>query len=236
MAFFELPQRDRRIAASHRLAVRSRLAVTICLPSGEKRAERTASVVAGEHRGVQHADFLVALRRSRGGRCSSWPPERTYLPSGEKTHGGLRCRGREATSTASPVATSHRRIALSSPPLSDSWPLGEKATQRTGPSCPAGAGSSASLRLRRRASLAISTGLHFVRVPDHHELVVAAGGDQLAVGREAGRVDGAVVAGEFGELGIVELGWALGGCGWTLLLLARSLLFARRSPCRPGRR
>jgi hypothetical protein len=43
---------------------------------------------------------------------------------------------------------------------------------------------------------------HFVRVPDHHQLVVAAGGDKFAVGREASRVDGAVVAREDVELRI----------------------------------
>jgi hypothetical protein len=36
----------------------------------------------------------------------------------------------------SPLAASHRRIVFSSPPLSTSVPLGEKATDRTGPSWP----------------------------------------------------------------------------------------------------
>ncbi len=38
--------------------------------------------------------------------------------------------------------------------------------------------------------------LHFIRIPNHHELVVAPGGDQLAIGREVGAVDGPIVAGE----------------------------------------
>ncbi len=156
------------VAASHSRAVLSSEPVRTRLPSGEKATALTGPLCPSS---VATA-APVAASHSRA--VLSPEPVRTRLAVGREGD-GVRHRlcVPSSVATAAPVAASHSRAVLSSEPVRTRLPSGEKATAMTEPVCPASVAIAAPVAASQ--SLAV--------------VVVGAGENALAVGREGDGLD-----------------------------------------------
>ena len=165
------------VAASHSRAVLSSEPVRTRAPSGEKATAATGPVCPSS----VATGLPVAASHSRA--VLSPEPVRTRAPSGEKATPQTRPVCPSSVATGLPVAASHSRAVLSSEPVRTRAPSGEKATAADG----------------ARVSLERGDRLARRRVPQPRRLVLGAGQDARAVGREGDGRDAARVALERGD-------------------------------------
>ena len=123
----------------------------------------------------------VAVSHSRAVLSSE--PVRTRAPSGEKATAQTVPVCPSSMATTLPVAASHSRPVLSSEPVNTRAPSGEKTTALTGPVCPSSA----------------ATALPVAASHSRARVIVGAGQDAGAIGREGDSPDRARVAFERGD-------------------------------------